>query len=288
MFGCRTLCIESAFFSTYRHQALNRTTNLWHNKTIEPIIPPQFRLLVYLAPAIISLLVNAIRLALTTKGLRKHYMKYPQFIVASCFTPFMFEGHMLPNSQYHIKIWKLGTFINALYIGCLPQCVLLVTVYYKGVPSWDFIGIQVAGQSVYQANDALFKTPYGNTIFAITSSLFFFLLIVLFFNTEMLFKRRGIHCICMHILCCPCPSPCIHYTDPSLNTPAIEVISPVDSEMNGESLNEVGAANESNSNGQSHTEIYCYTQKGERKKWLVGQKAKPKESIPLQVIIIIC
>ena len=185
MFGMRTVCIESAFFSSYRYE--NETT--WHvdSKGIDPVISPEMRLPVYFAPCLISFLVNALRLWWTTKGLGKYFIKYPQFLLAPCFTPFLFEGCGKDTSQGHckIQIWKFGSIMNALYIGIFPQCILLYMDYYKGVHSWKFIGNKLWEEEekpVFEINDALFKHPLGNSIFAITSGVFYLILIILFFG----------------------------------------------------------------------------------------------------------
>ena len=107
MFGVRTVCIESAFFTSYRYHFFDENGS-WVITRISPIISPQYRLLVYLAPCVIPFLINALRLLCTTKGLGKYFLEYPQFLVSPCFTPFMFEGYESNNEhrQYEIKIWK--------------------------------------------------------------------------------------------------------------------------------------------------------------------------------------
>ena len=282
MFGCRALCLESAFFTSYRKQSYNTTTFEWHKESIEPMIPPQYRLLVYLAPCLLSLIINVIRLYYTSKGLRTYLLQYPQFVVGSCFTPFMFEGQKLANSdnRYTVRIWKLGTFLNALYIGCFPQCLLLLMEYYKGVNTWEFIGNKLKDQYIYENNDALFKSPQGNTIFSITCSTLFFILILIFFGTKSLFKNRGIHCRCLYVLCCPCPDPCIHYSEPPSSTQTKGIISPVKNDANDESL---GEEEISVQDSKSHTEIYLYKNKGGQKRWLVGQETTTEVNIALQV-----
>ena len=77
MFIFRLISIESMLFTNYRYE--NETT--WHldSKGIDPIISPDFRLLMYLAPCLISFLVNGIRLWWTTKGLRKYFIKSMNF-----------------------------------------------------------------------------------------------------------------------------------------------------------------------------------------------------------------
>ena len=275
MFGFRTFCIESAFFTSYRKQSFNETTSTWQNELIKPIISPQFRLLAYLVPCMLSLSVNCLRLFCTTVGLRNYLLTYPQFVFGSCFTPFMFEGQALPNSEngYTVRIWKLGTFVNAIYIGCLPQCVLLLTEYYKGVRSWDFVGNTLNSQGIWEKNDALIKSPYGNTIFAVTSCLFFFLLIVTFFRIQPLFKNYGAHCRFLYCICCPCFDTCIHYSDPNLQPPSNEIPQFI---------------NENQPMEESHEEICNHKNKPDRKKFLGGHQSNTKENIILQVILVIC
>ena len=284
MFGIRAICIENSFFTSYRHQALNLTTYAYDTKTIDPIIPPEFRLLAYLFPCLISFVINAARLSSTTKGLRGYLMQYPQFFVACCFTPFMFEGYKVNNSQntYSVRIWQLGTFINALFIGCLPQCILLFTEYYKGVPSWEFVGNKLWYQNntkIFESNDALFKYQYGNTIFATTTCTFFFSLSLLFFCTETLFKKRGIHCRFLHILCCPCSQPCLFSSGPDSNTSSSEIVTNVEHNTKDESLEKENDVKELQEATQPHTQIYLYNK--HKKICLVGKPSNAEENIPL-------
>ena len=292
MFCCRTLCIESAFFTTYVHQVQNVTTYLWSTQTIKPFISPEFRLLAYLFPCIISFLINGVRLFSTTKGLRKHFIKYPQFIIASCFTPFMFEGQKVTNSgnEYNIRVWRLGTLINAIYIGCIPQCVLLFSEYYRSVSSWKFIDKSYHFKNLsigYESNDALIKTPHGNTTFAVASCIFFFLLILVFFCTKTLFENQGIYCKFLNILCCPCPGPCVHYSDPSHNPSSLNRYNTASPEINIATPNDHARSDEDSPKAKSHTNIYVYKKNyvciGEKRMLVVGQKTKNKQKMPLQV-----
>ena len=170
MFGFRIVCIESAFFTSYRFQTLNYTTSLFDTEQIFPIIPPEYRLLVYLVPSIIPVFINGFRLWCTTKGLWSYFLQYPQFIISPCFTPFLFEGYGANNQKGRskLKIWRLGTIINAIYIGCIPQCILCFTDYYKGVHDWKFNSTDHANY-VFENNEALFKSNYGNSIFSTLS-----------------------------------------------------------------------------------------------------------------------
>ena len=136
----------------------------------------------------------------------------------------MFEGNESSNQPgaCKLKVWVPATIINALYIGCIPQCILCITDYYKGVHDWEFdINLAENDQIWRENNDALFKSQYGNSIFAVTSAILFLILIILFFCSDSIFKNRGMHCKCLFILCCPYPEPCIHNTNlfPEPTTP---------------------------------------------------------------------
>ena len=215
MFGFRIICIESTFFTTYRHQSFNVETFQYNTKTIDTIIPPEFRLIAYLFPGMLSMVINLIRLFGTSNELKKYFRKHPQFIVACCFTPFMFEGYKNSKlgNKCKIKIWKIGTLLNGFYIGVLPQCILLFSEYYKGVPSWDFVGTALWEKDIWEANDSLIKHPYGNTIFAVATSIFFFVLILLFFGCNCI-----CNCICPLIRCCSSSKPCIYSSAPNSDT----------------------------------------------------------------------
>ena len=187
MFGCRLMCIESAFFSSYRlqnygfeiYQDFRR--NLYHDDTsIEPLIPAKYRIAVYLIPSLISFVINSLRFFCTGKDLKHIIRKHPQIMIACLFTPFMFEG----CKENNIRIWKYGSLFNAFFIGCFPQVVLLAMDYYRGIVSWDFIGNILTPELIYENNDALIKYNYGNSIFAIVSGSFFLVLIIFTFFTN--------------------------------------------------------------------------------------------------------
>ena len=46
-------------------------------------------------------------------------------------------------------------------------------------------------------------------IFSIASSLFFFVLIMMFFKGHKICHKFGLHCIIKTVPCCPCPDPCL-------------------------------------------------------------------------------
>ena len=183
MFGWRLVCIENAFFTTYRldNKIQTYVPNQYKADTrIDPLIPAKYRIAVYLIPSFISFIINAMRLFRTGQDLKQYVRKYPQIIMACCFTPFMFEG----CKENNIRIWKYGSLFNAFFIGCFPQIVLLAMDFYRGCVSWDFIGNALNRERIFENNDALFKFTYGNSIFAIISGIFFLLLILLTFFTN--------------------------------------------------------------------------------------------------------
>ena len=292
MFGFRILCLESAFFSTYVLQedtTPNSTTSIIESTQIYPIISPEYRLLVYLAPCVIPFLINSVRLWHTTKGLRNYFMKYPQFIISPCFTPIMFEGYETNDQQerYKLRIWKFGTIVNAIYIGCIPQCILCITEYYKGVHDWYFIGNpewESNGIFMFENNDALFKSKYGNTIFAMASATFFLVLIILFFGGETLFKERGFHCHCLNIICCPWPKPCINLTEPDLDSPSSLAAS--EERTSGQNIGKQACQEEQSIHpDRSPTEVYFYIRGGETKFTLLGKSYGNDNHSKSQVLI---
>ena len=207
MFGVRLISIENAFFSSYRYERVYGDERHYYSKAIDPIIDPKYRILIYFLPCFISLIINVIRLFSTGAIFKKFLRKYPQIVIACCYTPFMFEG-CKENGMHSIRIWKLGTIFNAFFIGCLPQLVLFAMDYHRGVIDWSFIGIALQQEYIKENNDALFKTRYGNSLFAIISCLFFFFLISITFFTDKIFKNQGVYCKFMSIIISPCPDNC--------------------------------------------------------------------------------
>ena len=233
-------------------------------------------------------MINISKLMFTTKGLWKYLMKYPQFLISPCFTPFMFEINESAEKQGQckLKIWKWGSIINAIYIGFLPQCILCFTDYCKGVHQWEFNknidegsmvngSWSVYGQSKgdgedYENNNSLFKANYGNTIFGATTGTFFLSLIILFFGSGALFKERGIHCRLFSILFCPCPNDCINLDSMDLDP---------QSSLTSSDLNNMGQLPEKGPTApidKPKTEVYWYYRRGETKIRLLGSLREEK------------
>ena len=217
MFGVRVLCIENAFFTQYRYERYYRDGSDTFYQTIDPIISPEYRILAYLAPSMVSFTINIIKLVCTGKDFIKYVRQYPQILVACCFTPFMFEGCDV-NNRYSIRIWKRGTVINGFFLGCLPQIILLAMNFYRGITEWDFLGTVLYGEHIYENNDALIKSPYGNSLFAIVSGIMFLFLILVTFFTDKIFKNHGMFCKCCSIICLPCPQNCFNLSNDFTST----------------------------------------------------------------------
>ena len=217
MFIVRVLCIEKAFFSSYRYQRYPMKVDTSVERTIDPIIQPEYRLLVYFTPVFISFMINLIKLVSTRTKFVICIRKYPQILIASCFTPFMFEG----CKENSIRIWKFGTVINALFMGCLPQIILFCMEFYRGIVNWDFIDVLLHEELIYENNDALFKYRYGNCLFASISGILFLFLIIFTFSPNNIFKIYKMYCKCGSECCYICPENFINISKLSNGSAAI-------------------------------------------------------------------
>ena len=276
MFAARVICIENSFFSSYRYQRYYTESGL-DQATIDPIIPPEYRLVVYLVPSLISFIINATRLFKTVTNLRPIIMKYPQIFLSPCFTPFAFEG----CKENAFKIWRGGTICNAFFIGCLPQVVALIMEFHRGIVNWNFLGLTLEPKSIFENNDALFKSRYGNSLFAITTGGVFFFLIMLTFFTDKIFKQGGIYCKCFSILCFPCPNNCLDLdSDMSLSQPV--QTSPIMPNNDGEpKMEQIGTDEESKENKKPDIQIYNYPK---RKRKVAERHSLPEQGIELNEV----
>ena len=259
MFGVRVLCIENAFFSSYRYERYYFDGRATFYKTIDPIISPEYRILAYLTPSLVSFTINIMRLICSGKEFRNYVRKYPQILVASCFTPFMFEGCKV-NNKYSIRIWKRGTVMNALFIGCLPQIILLFMNFYRGIIEWDFLGSALEPEKwIFERNDALFKSPYGNSVFAIISGVVFLFLIILTFFTDKIFGNYGVFCKCCSIVCFPCPQNCFNLSNKLSPTIILDDTSSRDNDIKESELEPIVDNESKKDDAGCSTEIYLYS-----------------------------
>ena len=189
MFAFRLLAIEAMFFSSYfliNGDKANLVTHGTINDEIPATLPAEYRLLMYLLPAIISILVNAIKMAFTYRGLGGLLLRHPHFALAPGFSPFMFEGVKVvgQESQYSLRIWKMGTLFNAIFMGIMPHISLIVADFGRGVTAWPFFRDD---ESVWEINNALIKSPYGNVIFSATALVLFTFIIPMTLLNDRIF-----------------------------------------------------------------------------------------------------
>ena len=258
MFGVRVLCIENAFFTQYRYERYYSDGSDTFYQTIDPIISPEYRILAYLAPSMVSFTINIIKLVWTGKDFIKYVRQYPQILVACCFTPFMFEGCDV-NKKYKLRIWKTGTVMNGLFMGCLPQTVLLAMNFYRGITEWDFLGGVLRGDHIYENNDALIKSPYGNSLFAIISGIIFLFLILFTFFTDKIFKNHGIFCKCCSVICLPCPQNCFNLSNEFSSTLTLNEASCAENDMEEPELDQCYPIESEKESECSGTEIGVYS-----------------------------
>ena len=190
MFGFRTVCIENSFFTTYQELKWNETNHSYDRKRIDPILDPKYRMLAYFVPVLITIMIGAAKAISSSKGFRgMNLVLYPQFLMGCGFSPIMYEGYEVRTKKdgektYGYRIWKIGTMVNALFLGLVPQLVLLCMDHYRGVPSWGFQTGELYQQEVNnlsEGNDALFKSTLGNTLFSSITMLLFLVLNFPFF-----------------------------------------------------------------------------------------------------------
>jgi hypothetical protein len=114
----------------------------------------------------------------------KFFLRYPQFLISPMFSPVMYEGFEGNSGDKNdkVKLWKLGTIINAIYIGVVPPIMLIISDVTRGITSWKPLENNVTISRIHQT-DSIFLPPYGNTVFALISIVFFSAVIVAFFNT---------------------------------------------------------------------------------------------------------
>ena len=77
-----------------------------------------------------------------------------------------------------IKIWRKGSIINAIYLGCVPQIGLIAAEYARGVVGWDFTTDKIVK---FKYTNAVIKYQYGNLTFAIITLVSCLVLIALFY-----------------------------------------------------------------------------------------------------------
>jgi hypothetical protein len=179
-FVFRMYAIEHTFFSAYRNYTLEYSYEKFGaiTSSIDPILLHKFRLLAYFIPIIPSMMLNALSLrsSMNTKLLLKLFLVFPQYFINSCFNPLMFEGitihdQLTRTSHFKIKVWKLGTILNTVYLICIPQIILIVSDVLRGIPDWTFTrtnsGLAAESTGFLEANSSILKHPFGNITMSI-------------------------------------------------------------------------------------------------------------------------
>ena len=228
MFVVRTLCLEASLFTTYR--SINYGLEESKISNIDPLIPEEYRLVIYLLPALLSFTINLVRLACSMKSKNIRYFKsFPQFILCPMFCPLMFEGDpdQKDDNELPVRVWKIGSIVNSFFIGCLPQILMVAMEQYRLIPSWyqfqNRTNSHLPENSIYnhdsnwyrkeedgkaEDSNALIKYPYGNTIFAISFFVLYLFLTTIFFSWSKIFKDGGSPSNFCKSICPPCPNPC--------------------------------------------------------------------------------
>ena len=152
----------------------------------------------------------------------QYFKEFPQFLFCPMFSVLMFEGNPdeRDDNAPPVRVWKLGSIVNSVFIGCLPQALLVAMEQYRQIPTWYQLIEVIYSGGDFDSN-ALIKHPYGSTVFGICSLLLYLFLITIFFAWENIFKDDGCLCnLCKSIFCSPCPNPC-HKPKPEESDPAI-------------------------------------------------------------------
>ena len=193
-----------------------------------------------------------------------------------------------PNNDYPIKVWKIGSIINAIFIGVVPQIALVIADFQRGVTRWQFNQTNL-NNFTSEFNDAIFKHRFGNTAFSLICLVFFSIIIALFFYSDKIFVRNGIHCRVFNILFCPCPNSCLIY-HPDFESDTKPFESNIETSKTGDDTRHVNSPASRLSllddKSRSNTLIYCYSNKGTYKSWIAGNPVKRKENIKLEVYCI--
>ena len=92
--------------------------------------------------------------------------------------------------------------------------------FYRGAFKWDFIGITLSIENIWENNDALFKHRYGNCLFASISGVLYLFLII------FTFKRYSKSCSI-------CPKHLINFSQILCLSPTLEITSRPTDDENG-------------------------------------------------------
>ena len=179
-FVFRIYAIEHSLFSEYIISSCAPAFDKWGitTKSILPVFPYEYRLMFYLMPILPSLIFNLLSLnqTLDTKSIFRLFLYFPQFLITPCFTPLIFKGVIHSDdakrmNHFKIKIHRLGSILNAIYIIFVPQIMLIIADVLRGVIDWEFTSSankwdEAMHEKDLETNSGLTKHRFGNIWFA--------------------------------------------------------------------------------------------------------------------------
>ena len=179
-FVFRIYAIEHSLFSEYIISSSAPAFDKWGitTKSIPPVLPYEYRLFFYLIPILPSLIFNLLSLnrTLDFKSIFMLFLNFPQFMITPCFVPLIFKGVIHSNdgkrtNEFKIKIHKLGSILNAIYIIFAPQMMLIISDVLRGIIDWEFTSSankwdEAMEDKDLETNSGLTKNAFGNIWFA--------------------------------------------------------------------------------------------------------------------------
>ena len=155
-FGLRLYALENIFFYSWSY--------IYEDEYIQPLVKnDHFRILIYLLPSLLAILLNLIYLALTTNGWLKLIAEYPQVVLAPAFCPFIIQSVPFDDEQGNKRsklcVSRKWSMVNGLLIGCIPQAAMAIMQYTRVTQSMDKIYHESAA---FIATNALSLNPKFN------------------------------------------------------------------------------------------------------------------------------
>ena len=173
-FIVRLYSIENILFSYYQYYPNTLKDGSLDPYLIEPMIPLSYkhvRLIFYFLPAYISIMANLMRLKYTKASLKDIFITSPQLLILPGFSPFIYEQVPSPNFRSNettqLKIWRLGSIANGIYMGVAPSIALITSEYLRGITEFEFDPTQQTAKTYANSSlNLLFSTPIANVVFA--------------------------------------------------------------------------------------------------------------------------
>ena len=198
MFAARLLCIESVFFSWYSLKEYPESKGYMEYAIWIPtealISQPYMRIVIFFAPTVFPIIFNLITLARSSKQWKRLILSEPQILISPGFCPIIFRCVKAKSSHDqetpNVYVWKLASIINAIYLGVLPQILMIAAHYMRGLDDLTHGKFSSKGQPDLVSN-SLILSEYGNVIFASVSSCIYLLFIAHFYTDKSIrFKEN--------------------------------------------------------------------------------------------------